>query len=138
MASLTNYNFKLHYKTGKLNVEADALTRIPWEQEEELHTLDTIAVKAIVNRGYNGDSSIPEVPPDTSSVIAKCLVVDTTTKLSKEDWKQEQQADSDKGPIITLISNKALLQYVAKRRPIWNESLVEVSERSNDERRFAL
>ena len=43
--------FKLHYKSGKLNVEADALSRIPWEQEEELHTLDTIAVKAIISRG---------------------------------------------------------------------------------------
>ena len=38
----------------------------------------------------------------------------STMKLSKQDWKREQQADSDIGPIITLISNKALLQYVAK------------------------
>ena len=114
MVSITNYNFKLHYKSGKLNVEADALSRIPWEQEEELHTLDTIAVKAIISRGYNGDSSIPEVPPGTISVIAKSLVVDSTMKLSKQDWKRKQQADSDIGPIITLINNKALLQYVAK------------------------
>ena len=67
-------------------------------------------VQAIINRGYNGDSSIPEVPPDTISII----VVDSTTKLSKQDWKRAQQADSDIGPIITLINNKALLQYVAK------------------------
>ena len=39
MASLTNYNFKLHHKSSKLNVEADALSRISWGQEEELHTL---------------------------------------------------------------------------------------------------
>ena len=114
VVSLANYNFKLHYKSGKLNVEADALSIIPWEQEEELHTLDTIAVKAIISRGYNGDSSIPEVPPGKISVIAKSLVVDSTTKLSKQDWKREQQADLDIGPIITLINNKALLQYVAK------------------------
>ena len=83
VASLTNYNFKLHYKSSKLNVEADALSRIPWEWEEVLHTLDTIAIKAIMSRGYNGDSSIPEIPPGTISVIAKSLVVDSTTKLSK-------------------------------------------------------
>ena len=41
VASHTNYNFKLHYKSGKLNVKADALSRIPWEWEEALHTLDT-------------------------------------------------------------------------------------------------
>ena len=114
VASLTNYNCKLHYKSGKLNVEVDALSRIPWEQEEELHTLDTIAVKAIISRGYSGDSSIPEVPPGTILVIAKILVVDSTTKHSKKDWKREQQADSDIGPIITLINNKALLQYIVK------------------------
>ena len=114
MASLTNYNFKLHYKSGKLNVEVDPLSRIPWEQEEVLHTLDTIAVKAIISRTYNGERSIPEIPPDTISVIAKGLVVNSTTKLSRQDWKMEQQAGSDIGPIITSINNKALLQYVAK------------------------
>ena len=71
-------------------------------------------VKAIINRWYNGDSSIPEVPPDTISVIAKSLVVDSNMKLSKQDWKREQQADSDIGPIITSINNKAVLQYVVK------------------------
>ena len=79
--SLVNYNFKLHYKSGKLNVEADALSRIPWEWEEALHTLDTITVKAVISRGYNGDSSIPEIPPGTISVIAISLVVNSTTKL---------------------------------------------------------
>ena len=45
-------------------------------------------------------------------MIAKCLVVNNTMKLSKQDWKMEQQADSDiEGPII---NNKALLQYIAK------------------------
>ena len=40
--------------------------------------------------------------------------LNSTTKLSKQDWKMEQQTDSYTGPIITLINNKALLQYVLK------------------------
>ena len=32
VAALANYNFQLHYKTGKLNVEADALSQIPWQK----------------------------------------------------------------------------------------------------------
>ena len=40
--SLTNNNFKLHYKIGKLNVEVDQLSRIPWEQEETLDVLDLL------------------------------------------------------------------------------------------------
>ena len=47
-------------------------------------------------------------------VIARDLVVNSTMKLSKQDWKREQQADSDIGPIITLINNKTLLQSIAK------------------------
>ena len=31
VASLANYNFKIFYRSGKLNLEADALSRIPWE-----------------------------------------------------------------------------------------------------------
>ena len=31
VASLANYNFRLFYKTGKTNIEADALSRIPME-----------------------------------------------------------------------------------------------------------
>ena len=30
VASLANYNFKIFYKSSKLNVEADALSHIPW------------------------------------------------------------------------------------------------------------
>ena len=29
IASLANYNFKIFYRSGKLNVEADALSKIP-------------------------------------------------------------------------------------------------------------
>ena len=71
VASLANYNFKLHYRSGKLNVEVDALSRIPWEWEEALHTLDAVVVTAIISRGYNGDSSIPEIPPYTISAVAQ-------------------------------------------------------------------
>ena len=31
VATLTLYNFKIYYWSGKLNVNADALSRIPWE-----------------------------------------------------------------------------------------------------------
>ena len=64
-------------------MEADVLSRIPWEWEEASHTLDAVVVKATISRGYNGDSSIPEIPPYTISAVAKCLMVDSTTKLSK-------------------------------------------------------
>ena len=114
VASLVNCNCKLHYRSDKFNVEVDILSRIPCEWEETLHTLDAVVVKAIINRRYNRDSSIPEIPPHAISMVAKSLVVNGTTMLSRHDWKMEQQTDPDIGLIITLINNKALLQYIAK------------------------
>ena len=46
VASLANYDFRIFYKTGKTNVEADALSRIPRSE----HTMiDAPTVKAIIN-----------------------------------------------------------------------------------------
>ena len=44
-ASLANYNFRLFYKTGKTNIKADALNRIP---REEYHQLESPVVKALL------------------------------------------------------------------------------------------
>ena len=104
VASLASYNFKLHYKSGKLNVEADMLSQIPWEQEGTLHTLDTVLVKAITNGGCSGDCFIPKIPLHVIPVIVKNLVVAGTMKLSKQDWKKEQQANPNIGPVIALIN----------------------------------
>ena len=32
ITGLANYNFHIHFKSGKINVEADALSRIDWEK----------------------------------------------------------------------------------------------------------
>ena len=36
VASLANYNFRLFYKTGKSNIEADALSRISREEYHDM------------------------------------------------------------------------------------------------------
>ena len=46
--SLANYNFMLHYRSGKSNVDADSLSQIPWE-ESDMATLDPEAIKAIAS-----------------------------------------------------------------------------------------
>ena len=47
--ALANYNFQFYYKTGKLNVEADTLSQIPWHKtNSEYSNLDPVTVKAIV------------------------------------------------------------------------------------------
>ena len=35
VARLADYNFSLHYRSGKSNIDADALSRIPWVRRYE-------------------------------------------------------------------------------------------------------
>ena len=46
ITGLANYNFHIHYKSGKSNVEADALSRINWEKGCE--TIQADSIQAIV------------------------------------------------------------------------------------------
>ena len=52
VASLANYNFHLHYCSGRSNVEADALSRINWGKDD--HTLPTESIQAIVTSAFTG------------------------------------------------------------------------------------
>ena len=49
VSSLANYNFQLHCKSGKSNVEADALSQILWDRQssDDVH-LDCNVVRAVI------------------------------------------------------------------------------------------
>ena len=50
VAALANYNFKIIYRSGKQNTDADTLSRIPWDTEQ---------VNATLERGLVGDCHMP-------------------------------------------------------------------------------
>ena len=62
VASLANYSFKIFYRSGKLNVEADALSHIPWENTQVDHMAPLI-VKTMLQSKLGMDVDIPEVYP---------------------------------------------------------------------------
>ena len=53
IAGLANYNFHIHHKAGKSNVEADALSRIDWEKCDG--TIQVDSIQAIVAAAIAGD-----------------------------------------------------------------------------------
>ena len=59
VASLANYNFKIFYRSGKLNVEADALSRIPWESTQVDH-LEPLIVQTMLQSKLETEMGIPE------------------------------------------------------------------------------
>ena len=100
VASLANYDFRIFYKSGKTNVEADALSRIP----QDNHTiLDTPTVKAIMNVVPYTDWSDYNFHPNDLVCKSTQMVVH---KKSKDDWKIEQENDPIIGPVIEAIKSK--------------------------------
>ena len=49
IASLANYDFKIFYRSGHLNVDADSLSRISWDMKQMYDTpLDMVLVKSAI------------------------------------------------------------------------------------------
>ena len=103
VASLVNYNFRLFYKTGRLNVEADALSRIP---TNSYHELKSPVVKTILKScqeydwtDFNGNPK--EVVCKTSQVVEG--------RITNEQWKTEQSNDDTIGQILQVLKIRKVL-----------------------------
>ena len=56
ITGLANYNFHIHYKSRKSNVEAEAWSRIDWEKHDKIIQADS--VQAIVATALTGHRTI--------------------------------------------------------------------------------
>lgn len=111
IANLANYNFNLHYKPGKTNVEADALSRIPWQRDQG-ETLPDQVVKAIMT-GVTAEVPFTEtyfanepIKSETDPIIMKSEHVYPNQKPSTSDWKEKQTADENIGILYDLVKTK--------------------------------
>ena len=94
------YNFKVHYKPGRLNQVADSLSRI--DKEEEVETITEMEVQAILDSGGAADVSIPFVgiSEDENPIIMKNLQVPGMATRPNKDWKKEQLGDRGIEPVL--------------------------------------
>ena len=83
VASLASYNFKIFYRSGKLNVEADALSMIPWENTQVNH-LGPLIVNTMLQSKLETVIGIPEEYLQLN-VIQKRMVVNSTPKLTHNE-----------------------------------------------------
>ena len=112
VASLANYNFEIFYGSGKLNVEADALSRIPWESTQVDH-LEPLIIQMMLQSKLETEMGIPE-KYSPLNVIQKEMLVNSTLKLTQSEWVKEQCEDVDIGASIHLLKTGKLGKYVAK------------------------
>ena len=101
VASLANYVFRIFYKSGKTNVEADALSCIP---RDDCALIDTPAIKAIMTAIPSTDWS--EYNLNSSEIVCKSTQM-VVHKRTKDDWKLEQENDPIIGPVIEAMKNKS-------------------------------
>ena len=93
VAALANYNFQLYYKTGKLNIEADALSQIPWQEaKSDYIDFNLLTVKAIIGecttenlliKAYVGKVMIPPQGSTPSTVE-----IDQDSLMMNQEWKE--------------------------------------------------
>ena len=103
IASLANYTFSLHYKRGKSNIEADALSRIPRETEKVV--IDAKSVQAIVSAMQLGDFT--ELNQNPNLLICKSARP-VPQKYSNEDWVREQVSDPSLSQVIQVIKGNII------------------------------
>ena len=103
VANLANYNFRLHYRTGKSNVEADALSRIPWDWVIDEETISSLMANVVSKSGSVVESYLNTKLP-VHSMAAKVTVSNITTK----QWTDYQKEDSSIGYLIDLYKKKKL------------------------------
>ena len=107
VASLTNYDFTIHYLSGKQNVEADTLSRVKWEYD------DAVVIKAIMVQDFNANTMVP-YPFDPKMVYIGNIDLTEVLKLSGSHWQREQSNDVDIGPVVELVKGGQHLQYICK------------------------
>ena len=100
---LANYNFKIFYKSGKLNVEADALSHIPWESTQ-MENVELLIVKTILQSKMESEINFPE-EHFSERVLLKSMTVDTMLKLTQKDWVKEQMDDVDINKVVQLLKS---------------------------------
>ena len=112
ITNLANYNFKIHYQSRKSNIDADALSRIPWEIVQVDHVQIGPIVKSTVLT-YQMAIKMPHLP--NAVVATKELIVRSDYQLSKSQWREEQMADVSINMVLSLFQSEQLSTYNCKK-----------------------
>ena len=96
VAGLANYNFHIHYRSEKSNVEADALSRIDWGKADRTLPADSIqAILTATLRGQ-GNDYIDTIPCSSQAIESfTSSIHDNAQVVHKSITTSEIEVDSD-------------------------------------------
>ena len=105
VTSLANYNFRLHHRAGKANIDADALLRVSWPgcmpDNTSTHIKVTAAaMQAVQEAALQGPASPIEAYSSDLHVLDIFKDSNQVASMTLEDWCQAQEVD----PILSLVN----------------------------------
>ena len=120
VASLANYNFRLHYRAGKTNIDADALSRISWSECMPNNSGTSLKVNAAAIRAIQeADLDQPACPIEAYSydlhVIGAVQDSQQVAQMTLDDWQQAQEVNPVLGIIIKRLREGKLEQDWCKK-----------------------
>jgi hypothetical protein len=115
VSALANYNFSTEYKSGKTNIDADALSRIKWQREEP-HRINSHVVQAILGKPSVG---LAETLCFSQHVIPP-LGGSSVTPIG--DWARRQREDRLMKAAINILEKS-----VGHPHPLQAGSLSSIS-----------
>ena len=104
VTSLANYNFRLHYRAGKTNINADALLRVSWPEcmPDNLGTslkVNAAAIRSIQEAALDQPACPIEAYSYDLHVIGAVQDSQQVSQMTLDDWWQAQEAD----PVLSII-----------------------------------
>ena len=76
--------------------------------------VEPLIVKTMLQSKLESEVGIPDVNPQLTFIL-KSMVVDSSTKLTHDDWFKEQSEDPDIGLLVPLLKSDKLKKYVVSR-----------------------
>ena len=105
VASLGPYDFAIHYKPGKLNTDADSLSRIEWA------TLPVVEVKATMDLAQVDRTGIVDPAVFDGSVKIEAGLKSLRLNSARAKWKGRQSEDTEIAKVIQLLTDDKLRDY---------------------------
>ena len=104
VTSLANYNFRLHYRAGKANIDADALLRVSWPgcmpNSTSTHIeVTAAAIQAVQEAALQGPASPIEAYSSDQHVLDIFQDSKQIASMTLKDLHQAQEAE----PVLSLV-----------------------------------